>query len=106
MKRVIFSATPWVLILALSVACSSNLSTEESLTDHQFVPEDLGPDASGDVPDTGPDSSSGSCGDGDCAQDETCATCPEDCSACPPECGDGDCNGIETCGDCPGDCGA
>jgi hypothetical protein len=46
------------------------------------------------------------CGNGTCAGGEECASCPDDCGACPPTCGDGRCEGAETCGACPGDCGA
>jgi hypothetical protein len=48
------------------------------------------------------------CGDAIC-QEETCASCPADCGACPPPpvCGDGLCKGgEETCASCPADCGA
>jgi hypothetical protein len=46
-----------------------------------------------------------SCGDGSCNGAETCATCPDDCQACPPVCGDGSCNGTEVCDICVADCG-
>ncbi len=54
------------------------------------------------------------CGDGVCADVESCESCRADCaSECPPppdvptiRCGDGTCNGGETCGSCAGDCGA
>ncbi len=45
------------------------------------------------------------CPDGFCNGGETCATCPQDCGACPPGCPDGACNGTETCSTCPQDCG-
>src|SRR5271154_603463 len=48
------------------------------------------------------------CGDGLCADTETCSSCPTDCGECPPPtpvCGDGVCNGEETCSSCPCDCG-
>ncbi len=43
------------------------------------------------------------CGDGRCAVDEDCATCPADCGQC---CGDGACTaaGGENCATCPADC--
>ena len=44
------------------------------------------------------------CGNGECHDDETCVTCPEDCAICPP-CGDDKCNGVEDCVSCEGDCG-
>lgn len=46
------------------------------------------------------------CGDGDCNGDEVCGTCALDCGTCAPECGDGACNGDEACGTCALDCGA
>lgn len=50
------------------------------------------------------------CGDGYCYTDhwEYCTNCPEDCTAdCyKVVCGDGACAGNETCSTCPGDCGA
>jgi len=47
------------------------------------------------------------CGDGICHAGESCASCPQDCGACPaPVCGDGRCDGGESCTSCPGDCGA
>jgi hypothetical protein len=48
----------------------------------------------------------GSCGDGTCAAEEDCASCPGDCGVCPSVCGDGVCAGDEDCAGCPGDCGA
>jgi hypothetical protein len=46
------------------------------------------------------------CGSGVCGGGETCATCPQDCGACPPICGDASCDGGETCATCSADCGA
>ncbi len=46
------------------------------------------------------------CGDNTCNGNETCATCPADCGACPISCGDNTCNGTESCASCPADCGA
>ena len=50
------------------------------------------------------------CGDGYCDPDagEDCDTCPEDCSSDCPTCGDGQCvmSDDETCDTCPEDCGA
>lgn len=47
-----------------------------------------------------------SCGDGVCAESESCVSCAADCGAC-PACGDGTCSSeAETCADCPADCGA
>lgn len=43
------------------------------------------------------------CGDGVCAARESCATCQQDCGACP--CGDGICEQGESCQRCPLDCG-
>ena len=45
------------------------------------------------------------CGDGDCNGVEDCASCADDCGAC-PVCGDGSCNGVEDCASCADDCGA
>lgn len=54
------------------------------------------------------------CGDGTCGDDETCATCPNDCPCCDgvtcpdtPEtfCGNGICDPGETCTSCHDDCG-
>jgi len=42
------------------------------------------------------------CGDGACADGETCATCAEDCGSC---CGDGTCGDGESCTNCVDDCG-
>ena len=66
-------------------------------------------------------SSSTSCGDGVCSQDESTDTCPEDCTcgngtcdqgedlaSCAEDCsvcGDGQCTGPETCNTCEQDCG-
>ena len=44
------------------------------------------------------------CGDGKCAVDEDCAMCPEDCGEC-PKCGDGKCDPGESCMKCAEDCG-
>jgi len=44
------------------------------------------------------------CGNGVCAEGETCATCAKDCGAC-KTCGDGRCDDNETCTTCPVDCG-
>jgi len=50
-----------------------------------------------------------SCGDGICALDESCDTCPSDCGSCPPAdvCGNGVCVAWagESCSTCPSDCG-
>ena len=45
------------------------------------------------------------CGDGTCGDDESCATCNDDCGLCNAVCGDGLCTDPETCTTCPGDCG-
>lgn len=50
------------------------------------------------------------CGDGTCTATtgESCATCADDCGACPqPGCGDGTCSSTtaESCSTCPDDCG-
>ncbi len=42
------------------------------------------------------------CGDGACANDESAASCPEDCRT---SCGDGECSGDESDESCPEDCG-
>lgn len=44
------------------------------------------------------------CPDGECGNEESCWTCPDDCGAC---CGNGLCEDkyAETCGTCPKDCG-
>jgi hypothetical protein len=47
-----------------------------------------------------------SCGDGECAADESCETCVADCGACEGGCGDAACGTDETCSSCPADCGA
>ena len=44
------------------------------------------------------------CGDGSCADGESCADCPADCGLC-ASCGNQVCDGIETCADCQQDCG-
>lgn len=47
-----------------------------------------------------------SCGDGVCGGSESCASCPDDCNACPgSSCGDGACDPDESCGSCEADCG-
>ena len=38
-----------------------------------------------------------------CGSDETCASCPDACGAC-PGCGNGSCEAIESCSSCPSDC--
>ena len=43
------------------------------------------------------------CGDGECSEDEDCATCPGDCQCV---CGDGLCSAGEDCETCGPDCGA
>ena len=44
------------------------------------------------------------CGDGRCAADESCTSCPADCGFC-AGCGDGTCDmPNETCSSCPQDC--
>lgn len=46
------------------------------------------------------------CGDGRCADEETCEACEKDCGKCgAPNCGDGKCAGKETCDTCAKDCG-
>ncbi|MGB0591382.1 MAG: lamin tail domain-containing protein, partial [Myxococcota bacterium] len=47
-----------------------------------------------------------SCGDGECAADESCETCVADCGTCEGGCGDAACGIDETCLSCPEDCGA
>ena len=49
----------------------------------------------------------GECGDGNCADGETCEDCPSDCGECPPYCGDGKCMADigEDCETCKEDCG-
>jgi hypothetical protein len=44
------------------------------------------------------------CGNGICAPDENCSSCPKDCGAC-PACGDGVCAPGEDCSTCSADCG-
>jgi len=46
------------------------------------------------------------CGDGHCAQNETCVSCPADCGTC-AFCGNGICEASagETCNSCQADCG-
>ncbi len=44
------------------------------------------------------------CGDGKCASNESCSTCPLDCGLC-PTCGNGTCDAGETCSSCAQDCG-
>ena len=46
-----------------------------------------------------------SCGDGQCAADEDCLTCKEDCGNCQDQCGDGTCQPGENCANCEPDCG-
>jgi len=46
-----------------------------------------------------------SCGDGNCADTETCENCPADCGNCAPTCGDNLCEFSESCSLCPADCG-
>lgn len=55
--------------------------------------------SSGCCPPTAP------CGDGSCADGESCSDCPADCGPC-AGCGDQVCNGTETCASCEADCGA
>ncbi|MDI7268751.1 MAG: hypothetical protein QME96_12225 [Myxococcota bacterium] len=50
----------------------------------------------------GDDDGGATCGDGRCASDESCSTCPVDCGVC---CGDDHCAWDETCSTCPADCG-
>jgi hypothetical protein len=45
------------------------------------------------------------CGNGSCADGESCADCPADCGPC-ASCGDQVCDGTETCESCEADCGA
>jgi hypothetical protein len=48
------------------------------------------------------------CGDGTCAADEDCSSCPDDCGGCVPYCGDGICDGPvwgESSTTCCADCG-
>ena len=45
------------------------------------------------------------CGDGTCDQDESCATCSDDCGVCPASCGDDTCDADEDCQSCDTDCG-
>ncbi len=86
-------------------------------------PQDCCPDAGGpDVVDASPDAPSDAagpdapadagpdrpdaglvCGDGTCADEEHCFTCPDDCGPC-SACGDGDCGPDESCATCPDDC--
>lgn len=47
--------------------------------------------------------SGGVCGNGVCSQDESCQTCPADCT-CSAVCGNGTCDTGETCDACPADC--
>lgn len=57
-----------------------------------------------------------SCGDGQCLDGETQASCCEDCQcpngqicaegSCVAVCGDSECSSLETCMNCPSDCGA
>jgi hypothetical protein len=44
------------------------------------------------------------CGNGKCESGETCATCAQDCGACPPVCGNGKCEVGESCLSCTADC--
>ncbi|MDD5086724.1 MAG: DNRLRE domain-containing protein [Candidatus Nanoarchaeia archaeon] len=44
------------------------------------------------------------CGDNTCDSEETPASCPQDCSANPPECGNGICDSDENLINCPEDC--
>lgn len=46
-----------------------------------------------------------SCGDGSCTIGESCASCVDDCGACPATCGDGACDTDEDCIVCAADCG-
>ncbi len=52
-----------------------------------------------------PVNDTGTCGNGQCIDGETCKSCPEDCGFC-MGCGDGTCDDGETCSNCPADCGA
>lgn len=66
--------------------------------------EGAGEPVGGSVGDGG--GSSGTvCGDFVCGIDETCASCPEDCT-CGSACGDGTCQDDEGCDTCEADCGA
>jgi len=53
---------------------------------------------------TGCDPAPPRCGDGDCADLETCRMCPADCGACAAVCGDFHCDAGEDIATCPGDC--
>ncbi|MFH1434749.1 MAG: hypothetical protein ABIJ56_03435 [Pseudomonadota bacterium] len=72
-----------------------------------------GPELCGDGVDNNCDGTAdegcAACGDALCepGAGETCATCPDDCGACPPACPDGVCEpgAGESCASCPADCG-
>lgn len=53
------------------------------------------------------DQCAAACGDGKCdgAKGESCSACEKDCGKCAPACGNGQCEGDESCVKCPLDCG-
>lgn len=87
------------LMMTLLALALMNLTACEVL-------DDLADADGGSADSTGTSDVTGAaCGDGTCATDEYCDTCPDDCGACDtPSCGDGACTQGEDCGSCPQDC--
>ncbi len=71
--------------------------------DDVFIPDVFVFDGPFDAPEDAP-FDTGSCGDGQCDDGETCTTCPTDCGFC-STCGNGVCDPGESCSSCPMDCG-